>query len=758
MTAARTQMPPQIHGRHGYVDEPPERSRAWPYLALLAFIGVLTPFRERWPVQLALVLLLLIVPGLILLRALRIPSRAVSSFPVYVPCASLMVLLISGLGVDFLAPSLGVVEPLRTVPLLAGFEVTCLVLLAASFRAPSSVSLPWRSLTLPVSLAWPMILPLIAAGGALRLNDGYGDAIALVALSLGVLGLIFALLMAPRLDNALLAMVLYAVSLALMWSFSLRGDLTYGFDIDSEYYALQQTIVTGIWHTSHPGDAYGAMLSVTVLPAQLHAMTGLTGLFVFKILYPAIGALLPVAVYGLARRVLSQRWAFAAAALLLVQASFFQELPGLARQEITLVLFAAVIAAMLDTELPRPARWTLVGVLSVAMALSHYSTAYMAIALFGVALPLQWLLSWIRRMPHVTGSVAIAFIATLVSAAVWYGPVTHSTSNVRQFEATLKSSGLELLPSQAGGLLSAYLRDGQSSSFTASQYAQQAHAYYAAHVPYVTPLPDASRPKYALKDSAPPAPPVRFPLAASGINLGELLVQQLVNLLALIGALMMVFRRRSAFLARQVGILTLASLLLLGLIRLSSTLAQLYNPERAFLQDLVVVAIGVFATIDSPAPEKRLRETFAAVVAAGALALTLAGGSGLTNAFVGGGEAVNLANTGEDYEHFYITTPEVAAAQWLGPLIRPGQLVYADRYGALRLAATVGAPQGLTLDVTPMTMNQSAWVYADRTNVVDDRASILFGSSTTTYVFPTLFLNQNFNVVYTNGSSEAYHR
>ena len=63
-----------------------------------------------------------------------------------------------------------------------------------------------------------------------------------------------------------LAVLLYAVGLAMMWSFSLRGQLVYGADIATEYYNAHQTVATGIWHTAHPGDAYGAMLSLTVLP------------------------------------------------------------------------------------------------------------------------------------------------------------------------------------------------------------------------------------------------------------------------------------------------------------------------------------------------------------------------------------------------------------------------------------------------------------------------------------------------------------
>jgi len=356
------------------------------YATALTLIALLVPLHGLWAVQVLLVPLLLIVPGALLLEALRIPARAVSSFPVYVPCASLIVLIGSGLAVDSLGPLIGVAVPLRTGPLLVGLELTCLALLATSVNAPSSLAIPWQSLSRPAGLAWPLVLPLLAAAGAVRLDNGHGHGAAVAATDACVLVLIAALVFASLLRKSLLSMILYAAGLAIMWSVSLRGAIVPGFDIASEYYDLHQTVVAGIWHAAHPGDAYGAMLSVTILPAMLHFLSGVPVVLVFKVVYPAIGALLPVAVFNLARRILSRRWAFAAATFSLVQA--FPELPSVARQEIATLLFAALLAAMLDARIPRRSQWALVALLGLAMVVSHYSTTYVVITLIGLVLPL----------------------------------------------------------------------------------------------------------------------------------------------------------------------------------------------------------------------------------------------------------------------------------------------------------------------------------------------------------------------------------
>jgi uncharacterized membrane protein len=730
-------------------------------LGAMVLVALLVPLHRLWAVQVLLVPLLLTAPGVILLRALRIPGEVVSSFPVYVPCASIVVLLGSGLVVDLSGPLVGVAAPIRAAPLLLGLEITCLTLLAASFNAEPNVEIPLRSLSRPARLAWPMILPLVSAAGALRLNSGHGDGVAVIGLSACVVVVIAALIFSSWLDEPLLAVILYAAELATMWSFSLRGNLVYGFDIASEYYDLHQTVLTGVWHTAHPTDAYGAMLSVTVMPAELHFLSGVPDLLVFKVAYPAISALLPVAVFGLARRILSRRWAFAAAAFIVMQATFTQEFPAIARQEIALVLFAAVAMAMLDSRVPRRPQWALVAALAFAMALSHYSTTYLAIILFALMIALQWAASWLREMLRVTGAVAVALLASVAGAVIWYGPLTHSTaSGLQQLAQSVESQGFNVLPNHApgGGALTAYLQGNAPTPMTATQYERRIPTEMVQVAPFIKPLDDASRRIYALRNAAPPKPPVKWRAGYSALSLGSLIFQQLMYVLGAIGALLMVLRRKASVVARQVGLLALATLFFLAVIRLSGTLAAAYNQERALLQATVVLAIAFCWSLQELSGRREGRQAGVLAVAAACLTVMFTSTSGLTGAVFGGGTATNLANSGEDYERFYMTAPELASARWLGKAVRPGQLVYADRYAQLPLVAMTGITRGLFNAVTPATIDQHAWVYASRSNVIGKRARAFYKGHTVTYVFPAAFLDANFDLVYTDGSSEVFHR
>lgn len=730
-------------------------------LVLLALLIVLVPVHNLWAAQFLLVAMLLTVPGVILLRALRVPGSAIVSFPVYVPCASLIVLYGSAMAVNLAGPVIGIAAPLRPWPMLAGLEAVCLILLAASSNAPRDVAIPWSDLGLTWRTALPVILPVMAAAGALRLNTGQGNGIALIALCCCVLMTVAFFACAPRLGVSLLACGLYATGLAMLWSFSLRGASVYGFDISDEYYVLQHVVAAGVWHPSNPGNAYAAMLSTTMLPAELHAVTGVPDLMIFKLVYPVLSALFPVAVFYIARRILSSRWAFAAGALIITQSGFGQELPAIARQEIALVLFTALVAAVLETGMPWRRQWPPVLLFALAMVVSHYTTTYVTITLLALALILQLAASSFRRVPRVSGAMLTALAASAIGAAVWYGPVTHSSSNVVQLVKVAQSQGLDLLPNrgQAGGLITAYLDGNTVTPITPQQYARLVHLQYEYEKTFVHPLPDASSPAYALRASTTPTPPVKLPSVYNAFGLVEVLAQQLIYLLGAVGALMLVLRRTVPAAGRQIGFLTCATLVFLIAIRFSGTLAAFYNAERALLQAMVFLDIPLFWCIQVLADRRKLWLGSAITsVAMASLVVIFAAGNGLVNAILGGGTASNLANSGYDYQQFYVTADELASAAWLGGQVRRGQLVYTDEYGQLPLATVTGISSGLLLDVTPETLSNHAWVYATRANVIDGQAHASFNGHSVSYVFPAKFLNANYNLVYTNGSSEVYNR
>ncbi len=726
----------------------------------LVTIAALVPARELWAAQLLLLGLLLVVPGVVLLRAIGVPRRAVAATPVYVPAASLAVLMGAGAAVNFAGPALGADTPLRTLPVLIAVEVAgVLLLLASALRTPAPSTGPSR---MPLPRAGdlvPLLLPLAAAAGAARLTNGDGAAVAIAAVATAVVVLLAAVVAAPRLDTRRLGFIVFSVGLALAWSFSLRSGTVFGFDISGELPIADLTAETGSWSLAHPGDAYGAMLSLTILPAVLQALTGISTLVLLKAVYPVVFALFPVAVFLLARRHLPARFALAAAAFVIVQANFAQQLPAVARQEIGLVVFAVLVAAAVDRRLPRGPRAALVAVLGLTLVVSHYSTTYLAIILLAAAVVLQLLVGAVRR-PRMAGGVVAALLVTAAGAALWYGPLmTDSAGNVTRFTDSVRADGLQLLPNrgEGEGILQSYLTGNVPTSATPAEYERIARDDYAKNRPFVVPLPDAGDPRYALQEATAAQGPERSPAARTALDRAQLVVLQLANVLAVLGALALAVRRRTPPALRAVALLGLGVVAALALVRLSGTVSESYNQDRALIQALVPLSLGLAWTAHWA--WRRTGRLGPVVVGAVTLALGVVAvsTSGLAGVVLDR-PTFNLADHGEDVERYYVSGPELASAQWLRAARYRGGPVYTDRYGQLRLISERVPTDGLFLDITPATLDQYAWIYATSVNTVEGRARAANGNRFTTYRFPDRFIGDHWNTVYANGSSEVFHR
>lgn len=130
--------------------------------------------------------------------------------------------------------------------------------------------------------------------------------------------------------------------------------------------------------------------------------------------------------------------------------------------------------------------------------------------------------------------------------------------------------------------------------------------------------------------------------------------------------------------------------------------------------------------------------------------------SGVVTQFVGGPAALNLNNSGSDYQRFFITDTDTAAAQWLGTNRNMHDPVYADHYAALRLTVPAYISENIMYDLTPTTIATSAYVYADQTNSVDGVTMSSDQTQTYTYQFPTVFLKEHKDTLYSNGQAEIY--
>ena len=732
------------------------------WIVELILLNVAVAENSVWLLRVVTVLLLAILPGQLLLRALRVPAASIRRYITYLPCASVAVLIASSLVVDLVGPLLRVHEPLRRWPLLIVLDLALPALARLGHRAAPYCELRISELIGQVRCFWPLLLPLASVVAAARLDNGDGNLLAFAVLIAVAIMIPTCTLAANRLHRSHTNLILYGSGLALMLLTSMRSSYVIGFDINSEYFDLHQTVVNGFWHLGHL-NPYEAMLSLTVLPASLHALIGGQDIWIFKLGYPALFAFFPVAVFELGTRFLSRRAAFVAAAIVIVQAYFFQQQPEIARQELALLIFAGIMGALLDSSLGRRPQLGLVSVLGVTLVVCHYSTTYIAIFL---CISACFLAVTVARRKHAPLPVLPWLVSALVmsvSALIWYVPATHSGSNVSDVAQSLRQSGIKLLPGRLKGenVISAYFNGPREPPVSPRQYENSVATYYAEHLRYLVPLGAAKNPSYNVRAATPPSLPDHAPLAASGLADAELLVQQLINALAVVCSLLFALRRRGDPLTRMIGSVGIASLLLLAASRLSGTLAADYNSSRLFLQCLFILALLEAALFEMVVTRLKSR-SWPGLTVFGSFSLLLlvafVGNSGLDAPVTGGNPPLILYNHGEDYAGFYPSAQEQATAQWLAAAVPPHRVIYADYFAQLRLDQFTSLRTAVFNDVTPRTIDQHAWIFASTTNVIDHLSWGPTTSGLLDIVFPKQFLDQYFNVVYSTGSTEVFHR
>lgn len=738
--------------------------RALPSIVLLAAFDVSILLRSVLAARVYGGAFLLVVPGAVIMALTPLRARESAVRLAWSVGASMLLLMVLGLAYSLVLPHLGVARPLGEWSLAAGVDVVTVGATIANARQGDPLAYLLRSGRAPsariIAVALLAVVPLAAWAGAERLNGGHSGSVALAVLVVIGLALFGLVVFAERAPRWLLGASLYALSAASLLMSSMRSNFPFGSDIQGEFHVFSVTLASGAWHLPANGNPYAAMLSITVLPAAIVSMTHLSGVMVFKMMYPLVFSLFPVLVLVISERWFPRRASLIGAIVVIAQGFYAASIDGLARQEIGLLYFGLLAATAFDDALPRRARQVGVAVCACAMSISHYSTAYFAVTVLilgYVAFGLQRLVRLRTRTAAVISLPVI--LASVASVLLWNVTITKSAQNVGNFASSIGSSGLQILPGNRGtSVLTRFINADVSPPVTPAQFVVKATRFYAHNDPWITTYPKALTERYPVTGAG--VPIVRQPLSSTIGNIASKLEttgNELLLVLIAVGVLCLIWReRRIATPERsELAAVALGTLLFLGLLRTSGTVSTFYNAPRGQVQGAVVLSTGL-ALVMSWLFSRRVIIRGALVSLSGlGVAYLLFAYSGLVPYLVDGAGIDTLTNAGEAYQRFYFTDADMASVSWLVGVHRPGDVVYADTYGTLQLDER-SEFSGLIETLIPPVIDRSAYVYATSTNVVDGTARSAVASSDLLYEFPTAFLDRVKNVVFSTATTKVY--
>ncbi len=666
---------------------------------------------------------------------------------------------------NYLRALYGIAQPLAIIPTSITLLIVSVISIFASQlrgRDPVRYFFEGQSALMTLRSIPFVALPVVSVLGAARLNNQQSPALAEVALILAVLTLAAGITYAYfcRENRPPLGLV-YFSTLGILLSSSLRGDRSFGWDIQKEYGVMAHTISQQIWHVPANHDAYASMLSLTIFPSMLSSVAGLSALTFCRVLVPMLLALLPVAVIA----IMSVRIRFmekvqppianwiclATASCLIIGAAVFpNELPAIGRQSIAMIMVAGIILAWFDADIAESKARIVSLSLLAGLAFVHYTTAYILMVIISGAWLSILLARFIRKRFKADDHTDVATFGNLITwvavsvststALLWNLLITHNDA-LSLPRATIAKNGV--------GLVSVI----STAAVSAKEYSK-AILQEAATIKWLEVPPGAS--SYSLVDDKAPTVQGIVPGISKYFHGLTFASHEMIILMEVLGLgflLWMVLRNRSRINLDVFG-LAFALVALSALLRFSGSLGSVFNPARVLPVAGICMAVPVGLLIQ--AIGRRYRGL--SFVAVGALAVVLMVDTvGLGSLLTGGTPPASLVAKGENPERFIVSSADFGTAQWLGGLPK-NSVVATDRYGYLPLLSVPG-PRGLIPHIAPGMTDKNSFVFASMSNIKTGRArgKLPHSRGIAVFQFPADWFYENYSVVYSTGVTRVYH-
>jgi len=312
--------------------------------------------------------------------------------------------MFTGLSLNILLPSIGISNPLTGGKItLSLILVVFLLLIITRKRENSEYADPYfevkRTIT-PAVLCFAL-LPFISIFGALFMN-WWGTNILLIGLLLTIASI--AILVAfDRVPTSLFPFVTLVISVSLLLHKSLITDYISGWDIQHEYWLSGQILSQQFWDLSIAYNT-NATMSVTILAPAYSLLTGLSLVWVLKIVIPLLFSLMPLGLYYVFSKQVEEKTAVLSCFFFMAFFVFYGEMLALARQEIAELFLVLALTVMVDVGVEDRPLIALFLLFSTGIIVSHYATAYlfMLCLLIGWGLILilryNWRINFIKRL------------------------------------------------------------------------------------------------------------------------------------------------------------------------------------------------------------------------------------------------------------------------------------------------------------------------------------------------------------------------
>jgi uncharacterized membrane protein len=317
---------------------------------------------------------LMFIPGILILRILRIHNLSNINTMFYSIGISLFFIMFSGLILNYFAPYIGIKNPISHSIITLLNSTLTIILLIINYIFDRNYKPVWnKTAHLKFSKNYFLIfLPFLAIFGTYLMNN-YQENFLLIIMIL-IISILPILVAFDKINKKYYPLMILTITTSLILHTTLISNHIWGYDIHNEYYVAKTVISNGLWDYNF-NTILNSMLSITMLGPIYSIFSGVNLNWTYKLVYPLIFSLVPLVLYQIYQKFTTKKIAFLSSFFFMSFFIFFGEMLQLARQEIAEFIFVLIILLMFE-KIENIKKSFLYVIFAITLIVSHYSLSY----------------------------------------------------------------------------------------------------------------------------------------------------------------------------------------------------------------------------------------------------------------------------------------------------------------------------------------------------------------------------------------------
>lgn len=646
----------------------------------------------------------------------------------------------------------------------------------SSYQIISKIGLSVRNKSFFLYLI-PLAIPLTSLIAVARLNV-LKDSITTGIFLYSCIGILLFLMSGNilRKSSGMHYLIFYCTLLALLFGSTFRGDGGFwGWDINWEFPVASRILLQQHW-IPLPDSPYNSMLSITVLPVVLSFLTKFSLTIIFKLFFPLVAALIPVASYSLLRRFVRNSIAMCVVIIQTIGSiSYIPQFTALARQTIGIAFFVGMILVLFDPVWDHNKKTKIILILGCGLSFSHYSSAYLCSTIFlgsGLLSLLLRRLDFFRRKnikPVATLGLGLAILGITL---LWNGVLNNSAQDLVPFTLKIVTKGPQFLPNETESFVDRWLSAAiDKNEPTASEFKigvlQDNYFNYPNFQIRLSSL------SYEITPTEDPRIKTLFGTSTQNffywlyvcVNSafqGLIVLKVFFSLIFIFGFLPNTVRKKiekdeprlPTVLVELIPLLIVSFLLALYL-RISGTSSQLYNPERAGFQLAFIFSLSLALLLEMfRRLQKSLRRFWATALLTSSFVF-LQQSTGLIG-YIYGTPSSRISSSITGDMSFVISENDRNAAEWIDKYKPKNSYLQGDNNANLvNSHYDIFYTKPFIAQTAPFGLFVGSYIYFSKSNI-ESGISHQRESWDISFRVPFDYLNQSLSVVYSSGGARVY--